>query len=83
MSEKEKKVMIIAFWLSVISTEIVLYLVIVLGVGIMFYGVFKVIHLLPITILAAMIAVFSIWKRHMEGFYARAYKEHVCKEEVW
>ncbi len=79
----EKKIEKVAFWLSVISTEIVLYLVILLGVGIMFYGVFKTIHLLPITILAAMIEVFSVWKRHMEGFYARAYKEHVCKEGVW
>lgn len=79
----EKKIEKVAFWLSVISTEIVLYLVILLGVGIMFYGVFKTVHLLPIGLLAAMIEVFSIWKRHMEGFYVRAYKEHVCKEEVW
>jgi len=79
----EKKGDKIAFWLSVISTEIVLYLVILLGVGIMFYGVFKVIHLLPIGILSTMVEAFSVWRKYEQGFYARAYKEHVCKEEVW
>lgn len=77
----EKKIEKIAFWLATISTEIVLCLIILVGVGVMFHGVFKTIHLPSIIILAAIVESFSIWRKHIQGFYVESYKKHVYKED--
>jgi len=71
----------IVFWLATISTEIVLYLMILLGVSIMFYGVFRTIHLPSIAILSAIIESFSVWRKHEQEVYVESYKKHVLQED--
>ncbi len=73
----------IAFWLALICTEIVLYLVIFAGISIVVYRVFKGFYVLPNAILSAIIEAFAIWRRYTQGVYAESYKEHISKEEKW
>jgi len=72
----------IAFWLACICTEIVLYAVILVGVSIMCYGAFKTIRFFPAVIAATMIEILCIWRKYMQGTYAKFYREYVLKEGV-
>ena len=81
MPEK-KTIKVGIFWLSVACTEIILYIIMLVGVSIVCYGVFKSVRVLPVVIVTTMIDILSIWRKYMRGTYAESYRELVLKEEA-
>lgn len=65
------------FYLSVICTEIAIYLIIFGGISIIAYQVFKEFSIFQNAILSLIIEMFGIWGRYIEGFYLERYKKYV------